>query len=537
MLLEEELFFSRYLVNHFPNAVFCLGPDARFLYLNDAACHQLEYSRQELLSMKLLDIDPDLTPKIWLEQWQSLKQQNHLVVESRHRTRSGELLSLELSIAYVKVPDKEFGCVFVREVEKRQLTQEANSFDSNGSIRNLHLEISQLKETESQLAKTLSLMRGTLDSTAYGTIAVNYEGKVLSYNQKFSEMWKIPDSLVLAKDSESCQNFFAGQLENPEVFHRSVWEVERESEVETYDILELKDGRVFAQYSKPQRLDDKIIGRVWSIWDITELQQRTQEQIQKTKSKINTVEAIEEAKQLSELRSRFLSMLCHQFRSSLNVISFANSLLKRYSNKRTDDKKLSYLDNIQTAVEQISVLLDEMLFFGKSEVGQIDFQPKLIDLVDFCRVFIAQTQPLSNGKQQTIEFSSHCDCKSAYIDQNILHHILTNLLSNAIKYSPNESKIKIEVLCEKERAIIKIEDRGIGISEVDQQRLFEPFFRGSNVNGIPGNGLGLPIVKNLVEIHGGKIEVESKVGIGTSFSLSLPVRNLEDRKESEEVTE
>ena len=123
---------------------------------------------------------------------------------------------------------------------------------------NLHPEISQLKETESQLAKTLSLMRGTLDSTAYGTIAVSYEGEVLSHNQKFLEMWKIPDSLVLSKDSESCQNFFDRQLKNPEVFHRSVWEVSRESEAETYDILELKDGRVFAQYSKPQRLDDKI---------------------------------------------------------------------------------------------------------------------------------------------------------------------------------------------------------------------------------------------------------------------------------------
>ena len=527
MILEEELFFSRYLVNQLPNSVFCLGSNAGFLYINDAACDKLEYSRQELLSMKLLDIDPDLTPETWLEQWQSLKQRNHLVVRSRHRTRSGKFSPVELSIAYVKVQDKDFGCVFVRE-QSEQPIDDSNSFDSNGSINNLHREISQLKETESQLAKTLSLVRATLDSTAYGTVAVDYEGKVFSYNQKFLEMWKIPNSLVLSEDSEECRNFFDRQLENPEVFHRSVWEVDRESEVETYDILELKDGKVFAQYSKPQRLDDKIVGRVWSIWDITELRQKTQEQIQETKSKINAVEAIEEAKQLSELRSRFLSMLCHQFRSSLNVISFANSLLKRYSNKQGDDKKISYFDNIQTAVEQISVLLDDMVFFGKSEVGQIDFQPELIDLAEFCRGFISQSQSLSNGKQQTIEFFSHCDCKSAYIDKNILHYILTNLLSNAIKYSPNGSKIKIEVLCEKERVIIKIKDRGIGISEIDRQRLFELFFRGGNVNSIPGNGLGLAIAKNLVEIHGGKIEVESRVGVGTSFSVYLAVGNLED---------
>ena len=400
-LIEEEPSFSKYLVNQLPYAVFCLGSDARFLYLNDAACCQLEYSHQELLSMKLSDIDPDCSKETWLEQWQSLKQQNSLVVKSRHRTRSGKILPVELTLTYVKERCRDFSCVYVRRIEQAQLTQNVNSFDRNSNINNLQQEIFQLRETESRLAKTLSLVRGTLDSTAYGTVAVSYEGEVLSYNQKFLEMWEIPDTLVLTKDSEECQNFFDRQLKNPEVFRRSVWEVSRESEAETYDILELKDGRIFAQYSKPQRLDDKIIGRVWSIWDISQLQQQTEDKLQKNKGEIETLQAIEEAKQLSELRSRFLSMLCHQFRSSLNVISFANSLLKRYA-KRTDDKKLSYLDNIQTAVEQISLLLDEMSFFGRSEVGQVDFEPKPVDLADFCYTLTAQMQEFSDPKQQTI---------------------------------------------------------------------------------------------------------------------------------------
>ena len=522
-LQEEEPFSSKYLIDRFPDAVFCLGSDARFLYLNDAACRQLEYSCQELLFMSLLDIDPDFSSKTWLEQWQSLKQQNSLVVKSRHRTRSGKFLPVELTLTYVKDRDRDFSYVFVRRIEETQPTQDANLFDSNGGINNPYQEISQLKETEAQLAKTLSLVRGTLDSTAYGTIAVSYEGEVLSYNQKFLEMWKIPDSLILSKDSEKCQNFFARQLKNPEVFRDSVWEVSRESEAETYDILELKDGRVFAQYSKPQRLDNKIIGRVWSIVDITELKQRTGEEIQKNQVKIETVEAVKKAKELSELRSRFLSTLCHQFRSSLNIISFSNSLLKRYVNRWTDDKKLPYLNNIQTAVEQIAELLDELMFFGKSEVGQIEFKPKPIDLAGFCHTLLTQMQPLSDGKQQTIEFSSRGNCEAICIDENVLHHLLTNLLSNSIKYSPDGSKIELEVLCEPEQAIIKIKDKGIGISEVDQQRLFDPFFRGSNIDRIPGTGLGLSIVKNLVEIHGGKIELESKVGIGTTFSLTLPV--------------
>ena len=536
-LLEEKPFFSRYLVNQLPNAVFCLGADARFLYLNDAACRLLEYSRRELLSMRLPDIDSDFSQNIWLEQWQFLKQQNSLVIKSQYQTRSSKLLPVEITFTYVEDRNEEFSCVFVRKVEETQLAQNTNLLDRNSSISNLHQEISQLKETESQQAKNLSLTRSILDSAAYGIIAVSYEGEVLSYNQKFIELWSIPDSLILSKDSESCRNFFKGQLENPEVFCRSVWEISRESEVETYDVLELKDGRVFAQYSKPQRLNGKIIGRVWSIWNITEFQQQTELAIQRTQGKIDTIEAIEEAKQLSELRSRFLSMLCHQFRSSLNIISFANSLLKRYANKRADDKKLSYFDNIQTAVEQISSLLDELVFFGKSEVKQIDFEPELIDLDEFCRILVAQKQSLSDGKQQTIEFVSHRNCKTACIDRNILHHILTNLLSNAIKYSPNGSQVKLEVSCEREQEIIKIKDKGIGILEVDRQRLFEPFFRGSNVDNIPGNGLGLSIVKNLVEIHGGKIEVESKVGIGTTITVTLAVESIDALKDSSTLIE
>ena len=527
-LQEEELFFSTCLVNQLSDPFFCLGSDACFLYLNDSTCRQLEYSRQELLSMRLSDIDSNFQQKNWSGQWQSLKQQGSLVVKFRYQTKSGKFLSVKLNLVYVKKGDREFCCAFVRQAEKTKPGRNVNHVNQNINQFDLYQEISQLKATEIQLEKTLSLVNGVLDSAAYGIFAVSHEGEVPIRNQKFLEMWKIPNSLALLRNSPECQNFFARQLENPEVFRRSVWEVDRKSETETYDILELKDGRVFAQYSKPLRLDGEIIGRVWSIVDITELKQQNEKELQNNQCQSETDRAIAKAKELSELRSRFLSMVCHQFRSSLNIVSFSNSLLKRYTSRWTDDKKLPYLDNIQTAVEQITELLDELVFFGKSEVGQIEFKPKSVDLAGFCRALIAQMKPLSDGKQQTIEFFSRGSCKDTCTDENILHHILTNLLSNAIKYSPNGSKIEFEVLCEPEQAIIKIKDRGIGISEVDRQRLFDPFFRGSNVDSIPGSGLGLSIVKNLVEIHEGKIELESEVGIGTTFLLTLPVRNLSD---------
>ena len=536
--LKEGFLLPTYSIDWLADPLFCVDSNARFLYLNNAACCQFEYTRQELLTMKLSSIDPNFLWSKWSKQWQSLSQQGNLVTEFQYRTKSGKLLSVDLTFTYVKETNREFGCALMSLPEKIESDRKLNLPDSNGSTDSLYQEIAQLKETEAQLEKNLSLVRGTLDSTAFGTIAVSSQGEVLSYNQKFVEMWNIPDSLALGK-SDECQDFFNRQLKNPEVFYPSVWQVSRESETETYDILELKDGRVFAQCSKPQRLDDKIIGRVWSIMDITELKQQNKSEIPQNQGKIEINRAIEKAKELSELRSRFLSTLCHQFRSSLNIISFSNSLLKRYANKWNDDKKLPYIDKIQTAVKQITNQLDELsaveritnqldelLFFGRSEVGQIEFSPKPIDLDLFCSVLARQIQPLSESKQQTIEFINSSSCKDTCIDENILRHVLINLLSNSIKYSPNGSKIEVRAICESERIIIKVKDRGIGISAIDRQRLFEPFFRGSNIDNIAGNGLGLSIVKNLVEIHQGAIEVESKLDLGTTFTLTLPVTSL-----------
>ena len=514
--VSEESWSQRF-VNQINVAGFCVGSDARFLDVNSVACQLLGYSWQELMTRTLQDIDLDFL--LWSERWRSLKQDGCLNFETRYRTKQEDVLPVRVTFTYVKYQDQEFGYALVYKLEQEMLDSIAAhpaEYDGNVSVSYLCQEVAQLKRTEAQLATSLSLVRGTLNSAAYGIIAVNLEGEVLSTNQKFLEMWQIPDSMVLRKAQE-CQDFFKNKLKNPDAF--CLWE-SRESEDETDDILQLKDGRIFAQYSKPQRLNERVIGRVWSIWDITKFRQPTHTPHQ-TKSAEKLQRNIEEAKQFSELKSRFLSMLCHQFRSSLNIISFSNSLLRRYVNKWTGEKDLAYLNNIQTAVEQISQLLDEMIFFGRSEVGHLKLEPESTDLNLLCRNLVAQMQPMGDSKKQVINFSSRGSC-TVEIDPTVLRHMLINLLSNALKYSPSNQQIDFNLVCE-EQVIFSIKDSGIGISTLDQERLFEPFYRGSNIDHIPGNGLGLAIAKNLVDIHGGQIEVESELGVGTTFTVTLPL--------------
>jgi signal transduction histidine kinase len=215
-------------------------------------------------------------------------------------------------------------------------------------------------------------------------------------------------------------------------------------------------------------------------------------------------------------------MLCHQFRTPLNIVSFSADLLKRHLLQWTEEKKYEYFASIQLAIKQISELLDEILLFGKAECATLDYKPTKIDLNQFYRNITFQVD-LANSKQQQINFISGDNCHTAYFDPKMLQHILTNLLSNAVKYSPGNSTVVFELGCKDENMIFKIKDAGIGIPMSDQRQIFEPFYRGSNINSIPGTGLGLSIVKTLVDLHEGIIALESQVDTGSTFTVTLPL--------------
>ncbi|GAB1543997.1 hypothetical protein NUACC21_66730 [Scytonema sp. NUACC21] len=241
-------------------------------------------------------------------------------------------------------------------------------------------------------------------------------------------------------------------------------------------------------------------------------------------AEVDIRQALEQEKELSELRARFISIVSHEFRTPLNNISFSTSSLRRYGYKWTEEEKLEYLYGIETDVEQINSLLDQALIIGGSEAGKRKFDPQPLDVVQLCRHVLVEMQMQDSG-EHVLSFVSQGDCLTACVDKNLLQPILTNLLSNAMKYSPPSSQIDLQLSSQNENLIFQISDRGIGIPLADRQQLFEPFHRGSNVGEIEGTGLGLSVVKKFVDLHGGQIHVNSTVGEGTTFIVTLPLLN------------
>ncbi|MBO3461957.1 MAG: HAMP domain-containing histidine kinase [Aetokthonos hydrillicola CCALA 1050] len=237
--------------------------------------------------------------------------------------------------------------------------------------------------------------------------------------------------------------------------------------------------------------------------------------------------ALEREREVSELKSRFIAIACHEFRTPLTSILLSCEFLKNHQHKLTEDARLRYFRQIKSSVKNMNQILEDVLIAGSVQAGKLQFKPAPLALVNFCFDLVEQIQ-LSAGDRYTIHFISQCSYNSTIkdrplMDENLLRHILTNLLSNAIKYSPEGGDIHFNLICDQESVILRIQDHGIGIPEEEQGELFTSFFRCSNTGKLPGTGLGLTIVKNAVELHGGQITVESGVGLGTTFTVILPI--------------
>jgi PAS domain S-box-containing protein len=265
-------------------------------------------------------------------------------------------------------------------------------------------------------------------------------------------------------------------------------------------------------------------------------------------AEVETYNALQRERERGELKSRWVAMTSHEFRTPLTAVQSSAEMVERYRQRFSEEQQQTHLHRIKIAVKRMTQMLEEILLLSEAEAGKLVFNPAPLDLVALCRDLVEELQVADNN-QQAITFTHLGDCTFAaqasdqgesreldqtpipnpqslpLLDEKLLRHILSNLLSNAIKYSPGGRTVQFNLTCLDDKVVFQIQDQGIGIPPEDQPRLFEAFHRATNVGPIQATGLGLTLVKQCVDLHRGEITFTSVVGEGTTFSVTLPLSN------------
>lgn len=246
--------------------------------------------------------------------------------------------------------------------------------------------------------------------------------------------------------------------------------------------------------------------------DITR-QRETEEELQR---------ALLAEQEMNTLRYRFLTMMTHEFKTPLSTILSSIELLEHYGDRWGEEKLIEHRNRIKSAAHKLDQMLDEVLEVNRIEVQAAQDDPVGTDLIQFCEEIINEIS-LSNPRTPSITFQHHIHNPNVRIGRRALRNILANLVSNAIKYSRPGGDILVEVSTSSEEMVVRVHDQGIGVPLKDREYLYTPFYRGENVESVPGTGLGLTIVKKLVDALRGEISYTERDGGGSIFSVRIPL--------------
>lgn len=374
------------------------------------------------------------------------------------------------------------------------------------------MNITERKQLQEQLQNTMSEREAVLNNALVGIVlSVNRRHEWV--NDKFAQMLGYPRQILIGQssryihpDDDSWERF--GREARAALIDTGSYVCEMQLKRRNGQLLWVQMG------GSCVRPHDPDSGVIWTFLDITERKQ----------SEAEIREALEQQKALNELRSRFVAMTSHEFRTPLAAILSAEELLRHYGDRLPQAERLEVLDSISMGVQRMSRMMDRVLLLGQADAQMLDFAPHPVDLAALCRQLVDDAKKQHpDGKCEVVaEWGPGVPAHGQY-DEKLLRHIFGNLLSNAIKYSPAGGVVRFSVDRADDDLVFRVQDQGIGIPAEEVPHLFGSFHRASNVGAIPGTGLGLAIVKNAVQGHGGAIEVASRLGEGTTFTVRLPV--------------
>ena len=381
-----------------------------------------------------------------------------------------------------------------------------------GSVWTL-LDISGRKSLEAELRRTSTELEVILHSAVVG-IAYVAERRFQWVNRKLGEMmgWDAAELLgagteVLHVDEASWR--LLGQACEPALRRGEAFEAEWP--------VRHRDGRTLWALLHARAIDpsEPQLRIIWTMLDITE-RRRAAEDMQR---------ALAQQRELGELKSRFVAMTSHEFRTPLAAILSSAELLRDYHDRLPAAEREELLGIVQQSVRRMGRMLDDVLTIGRADAQALDFAPAPLALGTLVESVLAEARRAATDAGVPlvpVRLALRGDEQPRWLDERLLRHILANLVGNAIKYSAGGEAVELDIDARDGEVLIRVQDRGIGIPAEHLPQLFEPFYRARNVGAVGGTGLGMAVVKRAVDRHGGTIEVESRVGEGTRVLVRLP---------------
>lgn len=369
-------------------------------------------------------------------------------------------------------------------------------------------DITERKAAAEALREQRDFLQLVIDSVPALITVKGYDGMLYLINQRLAELYGVTPAEMQGKRDDEIPN-----VRVPIVIQRD----QDQTVITSGEPLFVGEEKIYNRYYQktkiPLQNTQGVYDRVLMI--ATEITERkaAEEALQL---------ALQREKELGELKSRFVSMASHEFRTPLTVIRTTADTLLAYRHKLPPEQIDKRLGKIQEQVVYLRDIIEDVLQLTRLQAGRAEFNPVHLDLDALCRVVLDELRSQLEGAYR-VQYRCEGDLQATYLDKKMMRQIINNLLSNAIKYSPGDKPVQATLAVRDDVLIFEVSDEGIGIPTADLTHLFEPFHRAANVGNISGTGLGLAITKESVELQRGTLTVSSQEGVGTTFTVQIPL--------------